>query len=267
MDRIKPGEESDGFRLRTRNLARNLTFIQNQSISLRELFGAFSSRKWILAAAGPSLDYSFQHIVALKEEGWLLAAVDMAHSVFCANDIVPDVVFSCEPKPFPFFSDPFQSRIESPVVLASTVHPYLITVLRKKGATVFSFFDFETGPLCGGLPVLPSGGNVTNAMLACIGGIKDVSLILAGNDYAFLEGRLYARGTMNSYLYHLKQSRMENEETRNAGICHASVRNSSNQPTSPAFIYCENWQMEYLKILNRSGVNVQRLIPGTGELK
>lgn len=223
-------------------------------------------KKWILAGAGPSLEEEYPAIESYLRQGFSLASVDMAFEALAARGLIPDLVFSCETMPYPFFpralSAPWGRQKRVGAVVAAKSHPYQIAQLRGAGIQDFCFYfwsserEQERGEL--NLPVLPPGGNVFNAMLVFLGGIRGGEVALFGNDLSFTGARFYTRGAPHEFHTHLKVGRLNTFEGRYFDIQKDRAKplhgaRGAARYTTPAFEEYYRWQRGYIEALLKSG--------------
>ncbi|MCR9142719.1 MAG: hypothetical protein NXI24_10745 [bacterium] len=255
--------------LSERNIRRNRERIAAESNDLAEFFRRFPEREWLLIGAGPSLDASWNEIARRAAGGARMAVVDQSVAAVLAYGLEPDAVFTCEPRPFPYFSSsPDRRKIardprKAPVLIAAAnSHPLQLEQFGQGfgGDMIFLNWDWD-GPRHPGLQALPPGGNVFNFMLASLGARSSNRLRCFGNDYAAGPGTFYARGVAaNEYHRHRRlRHRCWNLETYYQKILHA-LPEKPDAPRSirctAAFLQYEAWQNQYTELLRRAGVAV-----------
>ena len=130
-------------------ISRNQKGIDELHISPKELIQKFPTKKWLIVGAGPSLDKQWQEIKAYEKDNWNIAVCDMAFWPTINHNIQPDLIFSCENKPYPFFNTTIKDcnkvkslnrrkpSKETYVVAWAGIHPYQLNqlnTLRKLSA-------------------------------------------------------------------------------------------------------------------------------------
>lgn len=236
---------------------RNERWIKKHHRTPVEILSDHPARRWLLVGAAPSLERNYARIVELRSCGWSLALCDMGFIPFIVRGIVPDILFTCEPRAYPFFSLNNKTLPDlslMSVAAPSSVHPAQLQALHSIGVENFIFYQWEKEPeKIPGLPVLPEGGNVFNAMLVFFGGLKGGKLQFFGNDYTFTGKGIYIRGNAHALTLHTQQNRWETPETYLQNIIRNSKTVSSGVYTTESFITYRQWQQKYLTLLNNSG--------------
>lgn len=223
----------------------------------RDFLSDYPARKWVLAGAAPSLESNYAQIVELQSSGWGLAVCDMALLPFVHRGIYPDILFTCEARAYPFFSFTHKNLpdfSQMAVAAPTSAHPAQLSLLQSMGVRRFMFFQWqEESEKISHVPVVPSGGNVLNAMLVFLGGLKGAKLHLFGNDYSFTNKGFYPRGSAQTLSTLVATNRWSNQETKLHHVLNSSKRLAGGVYTTEAFVAYRQWQEKYLTLLNDSG--------------
>ena len=155
--------------------------------------------KVMITGAGPSLERALKRIKQLKPN-WFLIASDTSTPWLLQNDILPDCVLSidCQQISYHHFLKGFPKHIPLVLDLAS---PPTLTRFSSKPIFFASSHPFSqfVNQYWRSFPQLDiSGGNVGHAALSLACELGARQILLFGLDYAYPEGKTYARGT---YLY------------------------------------------------------------------
>jgi hypothetical protein len=195
--------------------------------AVRNLFAAERStaplppvRRAAVSAAGPSLEDQIPALRAAKEAGAFLIATDTSLPALVGRDLVPDAVVSidCQHISYYHFLGGIADGLPLILDLASP------STLCRLGDSVRFFSSGH--PFCAyvsahwrPLPALDtSGGNVTYAALSFAEALGAESVLLAGADFSYPEGKSYARGTYIYGYFGQTQSRLSPLESSFAGF-------------------------------------------------
>ena len=194
-------------------------------ISACDIKDNFSQDKRISAvfAAGPSLDSSLE-IIKSNRTGYFVIATDTGFSVLLSNKIIPDAVISIDGQ-YVSCSHFIQSKSfdfsNTEFLFDLSANSSAVKKLVKQGAKV-SFFksghpfsEYADSYLGLNLPYLYSGsGTVTIAAVdyAIKCGFKEINVF--GADFAYINGKPYAKGTYLDKLYNSAASRYEASEQK-----------------------------------------------------
>jgi hypothetical protein len=197
-----------------KNAVRNLFAAERSSAPLPPV------RRAAVSAAGPSLE---EQIPALREAqagGAFLIATDTSLPALAGRGLVPDAVISidCQHISYYHFLGGIASGLPLVLDLASP------STLCRLGDSVRFFSSGH--PFCAYVsakwrpfPALDtSGGNVTHAALSFAEALGAESVLLAGADFSYPEGKSYARGTYIYGYFGRSQSRLSPLESLFAGF-------------------------------------------------
>ncbi len=159
-----------------------------------------ASRRMLITAAGPSLEQKVERIRELQSGGALLLATDTSLPFLLSAAIKPDWVISidCQIISYHHF---FRRLPEETTLILDLASP---PVLARQTERLCFFtgghpLSLYLNSVHRALPLLDvSGGSVTHAALSLAGLAGAETVHLFGADFAYLQGRPYARGT---YLY------------------------------------------------------------------
>ena len=211
-------------------------------------------QKWLLLAAGPSLDSHWQQIADLHSQGYHIACCDMIAAAACARGLKPSLIFTCEPRPFNFFSW-LPKLHDAGAVLPASAHHWQQRQLYQKGLRQFCYFNWQSEE-AGGLPVLPDCGNVGNAMVVFLGGIKNARLLLFGYDFGFEGSPLYARGAAHLLNFLTKRQRDHNYESFLFKRL-ITLRPEHGPDTTRQYQAYKQWLLDYLPLLRKNNTGVE----------
>ena len=236
-----------------KNYSRNKFCIETNNTSPARILD-HGHQKWILIGAAVSLEKEIDLIRKYQKEGWKIAVADAAAAITIKSHILPDIIFSCEIKPYPFFFHLRKSSLfmHISVFMPVFAHPYQIKQLLKKGFGKFCFFNYDgIRPAHPGLFSLPAGGNVFNAMLVFFGGFKNIHLLLAGSDYTVSNYKMYAKGASGPVLHEAMRDRLHSIENHYFSAFQKIPRIylPNGGRTTPQFYRCREWMQQYLVLL------------------
>jgi hypothetical protein len=187
--------------VRTRQWIHNLLSNSGRNTlypSLFNLRGAFTGTPAILIAAGPSLD---KNIALLREaqDRALLLCVNTSLKAALAAGLRPDLVMSLEGLDVTsHFEGVDLSDLN--LALSQTCHPRLYDL---DAARTFTFFDGNPAHLAFAVDrfqqeheALDVGGCIANAAFSAAVVMGCDPIILVGQDLAYTDGQVYARGTV-----------------------------------------------------------------------
>lgn len=197
---------------------------RNIMLNLREA-DTFSDFKFplkktaLIAAAGPSLDVTFEYIKNHREELYIIAT-DTAYGSFCRRGIFCDAVISIDGQTISYSH--FLSKIQPETLFIFDLcanHSAVKKIKKANGKIIFirtghplsSYASLFAGDA---FPLLDSGaGTVTisAADFAYKAGFK--KLAVAGADFAYSAGKSYMKGTYLDTLYLCQSSRKYSFET------------------------------------------------------
>lgn len=177
-------------------------------------------RRAAILGAGPSLE-DWLLRAAPQSENLLLLAADTALPALLARGVKPHLVASIDSQVATYhhylsssrlFSDPLPPE-EKPLVVADLTAPPLLGRIGGRvaffgGGHPLAELLLESSRTLRGLST--EGGNVGYTLLSAAVALGAKEVEIAGIDYAYLEGRGYARG---SYLDHYFLSRIDRESS------------------------------------------------------
>lgn len=242
-----------------KNLDKNLSRIQAFG-GLHKIIPRMSGRHVVIVAAGSSLDGHIDLLKTIqKRDDLLIFAVDMALRALTAQSITPDFVISCETSPRDFFHG-----IDTTDITLCAFSCMSHTNLRYWQGDI-AFYNwmireepYETLWKRAGydLGFLATGSVVTTQALSLVLGIPHASLLLIGNDLAFVDYP-YCKGAPWYKNLYARSNRLQTCETyaRNAvwkGRHHLIKRGEKSFFTNNQFLGAKYW--------------IEDLVPQTGAL-
>ncbi|MBL8020023.1 MAG: motility associated factor glycosyltransferase family protein [Leptospirales bacterium] len=201
-------------RLWARNFARNLVYLK-RAMPVRLLFGLEKGKVAVVASAGPSLNDSLGDLRRVRNQ-IVLIAVDTAVRILTSAGIDPDYIVSVDPQPVNrVYLEDYTG--DARIVIDPTVSTGALRHLQKLyffwspfrlPQTFFSLWQ-------GGPGEIAFGGSVsTNAYdLARKLGCDPVYLV--GQDLAFSDGQVHARGAILEERLNWKETRLFRREGHN----------------------------------------------------
>lgn len=260
--------------------------------AVRNLFAAERStsplppiRKAAVAAAGPSLEDQIPRLIEAKAAGAFVIATDTSLPALLGRGLRPDAVVSidCQHISYYHFLGGIPSGIPLVLDLASP------STLCRLGDSIRFFSSGH--PFCAYVsarwrpfPALDtSGGNVTHAALSLAESLGAQTVILAGADFSYPEGKSYARGTYIYGYFGQAQGRLSPLESlftgflfrgsdmeRETGVG-ADGRSYSRYLTKPLMAYREHLERfaaaSPMEIRPLAGKGVLIRTPGEGQKK
>jgi hypothetical protein len=158
------------------------------------------ARRYLITAAGPSLEGQLPQVGRMQAEGATLLATDTSLPLLLSAGLVPDVVLSidCQVVSYHHF---FKGLPGKTVLILDLASPPILT--RQTDRILFFSsshpFSLYLNRFYRPFPILDlSGGNVTHAALSLAREAGAREVFLFGADFSYPSGRPYARDT---YLY------------------------------------------------------------------
>ena len=191
------------------NIIRN---VANMRTNFQDTGYEFFSQKIkdvAIVAAGPSLDTQIDELLKCKENGVFIICSDTALGVLLHNEIQPDAIVSIDCQHISYYHFLGHNIRNIPLILDIASPPALgglsaIPLWVASGHPLAQYFCAK----CGMLPQLDtSGGNVTYACLSLAENLGAQEITLFGADFAYVEGRTYAKGTYVYPYFERKQNR------------------------------------------------------------
>jgi hypothetical protein len=177
-------------------------------------------RRAAVAAAGPSLEGQIPVLREAQEGGAFLIATDTSLPALVGRGLIPDAIVSidCQHISYYHFLGGIPSGVPLVLDLASP------STLCRLGNSIRFFSSGH--PFCAYVSALwrpfpaldTSGGNVTHAALSLAEALGAESVILAGADFSYPEGKSYARGTYIYGYFGMFQSRVSPLESLFSGF-------------------------------------------------
>lgn len=201
-------------RLWLRNIMENLITASGES----RIIPAFDTQKRaIIAAAGPSLENSI-HELKDKRDRYIIISTDTAWGTLSGNDLVPDVVVSIDAQQVSSCQALRPFRRGMTLILDVCGNPAIARKAVTEGVNVI--FTSGGHPLAryasefGSLPSLDtSSGTVTQAAQGAALALGFSKPETIGADYAYVNGKPYARGTYLADIFDSRSSRIDTSET------------------------------------------------------
>ncbi|MBO4533019.1 MAG: motility associated factor glycosyltransferase family protein [Treponema sp.] len=176
-----------------------------------------SNKTAVILGAGPTLEAKINELKANRNNYYIIAT-DTAFSIMCNNDMTPDCVVSLDGQNISgtHFIHSKEAQFKDTLFLFDlTSNPAAVRKALAFGGRLLFFISGH--PLCSyinsnfttGLPELFSGsGTVTISALdfAAKSGFKNI--LIFGADFAYVNGKSYAKGTYLDTLYNSQASRL-----------------------------------------------------------
>lgn len=194
-----------------------------------------TSKRALVAAAGPSLEKAVPMITA-NRSGCIIFSTDTAWGTLAGYGIVPDVVVSIDAQQVS--SRQALRRFSRGMTLIMDVcgNPAIAARAASEGASII--FAAGSHPLAqyasvfGTLPPFDtSSGTVTQAAVSAARSLGFPSPEVIGADYAYTNGKPYARGTYLADSFDSRSSRREPSETGYSSIMFRSPVNTVRGPS------------------------------------
>jgi hypothetical protein len=260
--------------------------------AVRNLFAAERStsplppiRKAAVAAAGPSLEEQIPRLIEAKAAGTFVIATDTSLPALLGRGLRPDAIVSidCQHISYYHFLGGIPSGIPLVLDLASP------STLCRLGDSIRFFSSGH--PFCAYVsahwrpfPALDtSGGNVTHAALSLAEALGAETVLLAGADFSYPEGKSYARGTYIYGYFGQAQSRLSPLESLFSGFLFrgsdmereigvgADGHSYSRYLTKPLMAYREHLERfaasSSMEVLPLAGKGVLIRTPSAGQKK
>jgi len=196
------------------NFCKNLVLLSRIQTTLPVLN---TSRRAIIVAAGPSLDSKIQYLRDNREKICIIAT-DTAWGALRGYDINPDVFVSIDPQYYSLSHSHIGFISGTWVILDMCANP----ALAEKALTDGCRLCF----VCGGHPLsrlasaslsIPdldtSSGTVTLAAFQAARALGFIDIQTIGDDYAYVAGKPYAKGTYLSNVFDSSSTRYATAET------------------------------------------------------
>ncbi len=202
-----------------RNIMMNLALAS----SAGRRFPSFDTgKRALIAAAGPSLEAEVPNLLNNRED-YVIFSTDTAWGTLAGYGITPDAVVSIDAQQVSSRQAlrPFSRKMT--LILDVCGNPTIAHKAALEGATVI--FTAGSHPLAryasgfGFLPPLDtSSGTVTQAAMSAAYAMGFISPEVIGADYAYLNGKPYARGTYLADSFDSRSSRKAPSETGYSSI-------------------------------------------------
>ena len=208
-------------RLWQHNILSNLFFCNNQKV-LNKL-RISNNKTAVVFAAGPSLDDSIQQIIN-KRQNYYLIATDTAFSLLVNYNLMPDAVISIDGQFVSnthFIHSKKSDFSTTTFIFDLSANCSAVKKLAKQNANLLffksghPFCEYADSRLGLELPSLFSGaGTVTICAVdfAIKSGFKQI--LVLGADFAYINGKPYAKGTYLDKLYNSSAFRLESSQKK-----------------------------------------------------
>ena len=204
-------------KLWTRNILQNLKHINNE-----KKFNFPINKTALIVAAGPSLDnFLHNHLENLNE--YYIIATDTAHKILTRNKIIPDAVFSVDGQSIStnHFSNDFSYKSNNIIYIFELTanHSVVKKICNKTKNYIFTFSshplevfaaNFSKDSL---IHIDSKSGTVTIAAIDFAKSAGFSKIVVAGADFAYSNGKSYAKGSYLDDLYLKDQYKTHNQET------------------------------------------------------
>ncbi|MCE9597743.1 MAG: DUF115 domain-containing protein [Spirochaetia bacterium] len=201
-------------RLWARNFTRNIVHLRRAK-PVRLLFGAERGKVAVLASAGPSLNDSIHDLKKIRDRV-VLIAVDTAVRILTAAGIDPDYILSVDPQPVNrVYLEDYEGQAR--IVVDPTVSPGALKGLQnlyffwspfRLAQIFFDLWDGSPGEIAFGGSVSTNAYDFARKL-----GCDPVYLI--GQDLAFSDGQVHAKGAILEERLNWKESRVFRREAHN----------------------------------------------------
>ncbi|MBO6177420.1 MAG: motility associated factor glycosyltransferase family protein [Treponema sp.] len=198
----------------------------------------------LICAAGPTLEDDIGYIKENSAQSCIIAA-DTAFSTLLEYGIIPDVTVSTDPQKISaehFFNCPVQSACKKTIlfVLDISTNPVIAETVVKRGHK--AVFYKNGHPLAqtlfpDSLPLISAaGGTVTAACADFALKAGFTSITFTGADFAYVNGKPYARGTYLERGYNSSSRKLSTAETKYCGLMY---RTELKHTENPGFLTTE----------------------------
>ena len=247
------------------NIIRNIAYMRvNIQNNDTECFFSKKPKETAIVAAGPSLNFQIKELFEYKANKGFIICSDTALGVLLHNGIKPNVIVSidCQHISFRHFagyslrSIPLVLDIASSAMLAGFSSNPIWTA---SGHPLAQYFSDKCGPL----PKLDtSGGNVSYACLSLAENLGAQNVSLFGADFAFVQGRTYAKGTYVYPYFEIRQNRFLSLE---AQLSKFLYRAPFLPVENPGQNYRETAQLRFYseRLEEKAGIGIA---PGSGKV-
>lgn len=216
-------------------------WLRNFCINIRRasrwgsLFSVDATKRAVVAAAGPSLEAWIKENSAMRRD-FCVIATDTAYSTLIRSGIVPDYFVSIDSQHVSAYHGSISFSRATTLAIELCGNPGLADIAERSGAP-FLYFS-GTHPLSqlaasrfGFQTIATGSGTVTMAAYGLAQALGFTSVDVAGGDFAYTNGKPYARGTYLEDRFGSSSSRLIPAEHRYASlIFRTPVRREFNAP-------------------------------------
>jgi len=223
------------------NIIRNLKYTPAHN-NIACLEGYFSDIPIVIVSAGPSLEKNMNLLREIYDSA-LIIAVGTAASILDSNGIKPHIIMGVDGSPSETSIFKKLKNTDPLFIYGHMIHYEAIEVYKgkkmwlqlqgeKKLEELFANIDYKC-------PTIVSGGSIAHTGLAFADWLKTSVIVLIGQDLAYTNKKLYAKGSAH------EDSELIKEE---GYIQHKDIYGDTVYTKTP-FLTFKHWFEDYIKIM------------------
>lgn len=222
------------------NIVRNLKYAPDHN-NIACLEGYFSEIPVVIVSAGPSLEKNMNLLKDIYDRA-LIIAVGTAASILDSNGIKPHIIMGVDGNPSETVIFKKLKSTDPLFIYGHMIHFEAIEVYKgkkmwlhlqgeKKLEELFDSIDYTC-------PTIVSGGSIAHTGLAFADWLKTSTIMLIGQDLAYTNKKLYAKGSAHE----------DNELIKEEGYIEQEDIYGDTVYTKTPFLTFKHWFEDYIKI-------------------